>query len=146
MTLKSSENGQSFPTLGNHSHHRHCSGHRLSGLHPATGLGRDGHPAQDTPTDCRGLGMHASLTPVDVCLPCLPRRRFCQVTNVSFCVSALLRGNLVSPLGTAPIRPTGPFSAPPHTTNHTLQAASVWRGPLSLPFPPHSCGDGGRGF
>ena len=33
-----------------------------------------------------------------------------------------------------PSDPQAHLSAPPHATNHTLQAASVWRGPLSPSF------------
>lgn len=107
-----------------------------SGLHPATGLGGDDSPAQDTPTDCRGWGcvcVPHTHTPVDVCLPA-PCRRFSGDKCILLCQRHFFWGNLGVTIGHGSIRPTGP-SQPLHTPpNHTLQAASVWRGPLSPSF------------
>lgn len=89
-----------------------------SGLHPATGLGRDGHPAQDTPTDCRGLGMCMRASHSHPCgrlPPPPPRQRFSGDKCILLCQRHFFWGNLGVTIGHGSHQTHRPISAPLHT-------------------------------
>ena len=76
-------------------------------------------------------GLHTH-TPVDVCLSPDTFPRWPIYSSVS--VAPLLGQTGCHRRAELPSDPQAHLSAPPHTTNHTLQAASVCRGPLSPSF------------
>lgn len=115
--LKTSENGQSFPTLGkNHSHHRHCSGHRLLWAHPATGSGRDGHLVQTPRQTAEAWGCVCVPTHSHPCgrLP-LPPTRFSGDKCIRLCQWHFFWGKLGVTVGHGSRQTHRTISAPLHT-------------------------------